>query len=56
MSIEEMMKEDKTDSFLYYQNGEFWYRTSAGFDFPEPVNSQGAAAFYAQDNALQFIR
>ena len=56
MSIEQMMKDGKTDSFLHYQDGELWYRTVAGFDFPEPINTQGAAAFLAQDNAMHFMR
>ena len=56
MSIEQMMKDGKTDSFLHYQDGELWYRTVAGFDFPEPINTQGAAAFLAQDNGMHFMR
>jgi hypothetical protein len=56
MSIEQMMKDGKTDSFLHYQDGERWYRTAAGFDFPEPINTQGAAAFLVQDKAMQFVR
>jgi|GEM_PF-3159751 len=56
MSIEQMMKDGKTDSFLHYQDGELWYRTASGFDFPEPLNSQGAAAFLVQDQAMYFMR
>lgn len=56
MSIEEMMKDGKTVTFLHYKDGEHWYRTASGFDFPEPVNHQGGAAFFAQDKAMQFLR
>lgn len=56
MSMEQMMKDGKTDSFLHYQDGELWYRTASGFKFPEPINSHGAAAFLAQDKAMHFMR
>lgn len=56
MSIEEMMKDGKTVTFVHYKDGELWYRTAPGFDYPVPLNNQSHAAFYAQDKAMQFIR
>ena len=56
MSIEEMMKDGKTDTFLHYERGELWHRSAAGFDYPVPVDDNSKAAFYAQDNAMQFMR
>lgn len=56
MSIEEMMKAGKTDAFLGYRDGELWYRTAPGFDYPVPLNTQSDAAFFAQHQAMQFTR
>lgn len=56
MSLEEMMKEGKTDTFQQYKDGQLWFRSAAGFDYPEPAIYKGAAAFHAQEHATQMMR
>ena len=56
MSLEEMMKEARTDTFQQYKDGQLWYRSSAGFDYPEPLTYKGAAAFHAQEYTMQMMR
>ena len=56
MSIEEMMKDGKTETFLFYKDGELWYRTAAGLDYPAPVNGQGDSSYLLQEKAMHFMR
>ena len=56
MSIEEMMKDGKTETFLYYKDGELWYRTAAGFDYPAPIEEKGAATYLLHEKAMHFMR
>lgn len=56
MSLEEMMKEGKTDTFQQYKDGQLWFRTTAGFDYPEPVTYKGAAAFHLQEYQVLTMR
>ena len=56
LSIKEMVSEGKQVHFLRYQQGELWYVTDTGFDFPVPLADTGSAAFKAHDKALLFMR
>jgi hypothetical protein len=42
--------------FSFYRNGELWYVTDSGFEFPVPCDDTGDAAFLAVDKALLFMR
>ena len=55
MSIKEMVK-DKTVKFLFYKEGELWYITECGFEFPVPISDTGAAEFKNEDKAILFMR
>lgn len=55
MNIKEMVK-DKTVKFVKYQDGDLWYVTECGFEFPVPIADTGGAAFLAQDRAILFMR
>ena len=54
-SIKDMVK-DKQVTFLYYREGELWYTTECGFEFPVPTNDVGTAAMNASDKAILFMR
>lgn len=54
--IKDMVTPGKQVTFLRYQNGELWYVTQCGFEFPVPVSDTGSAAFEAQDRAMLFMR
>jgi hypothetical protein len=56
MSIKEMVSAGKQVRFLRYQQGELWYVTETGFEFPVPIADTGSAEFKAQDKALLFMR
>jgi len=56
MDIKELVKGGKTVSFIYYKDGDLWYRHEDGFEFPVPVSDAGTATFEAQDKAMLFMR
>jgi len=55
MNIKDMIKNKKV-SFLFYKEGELWYTTECGFNFPVPVSDVGTAAMNAEDKAILFMR
>jgi len=55
MTLTEMVK-DKKVRFSYYRDGELWYKTEDGFEFPVPLSDAGNAVFQAEDKALLFMR
>jgi hypothetical protein len=42
--------------FVRYQNGELWYVTPTGFEFPIPITDTGTGVFKAEDNGILFMR
>ena len=54
-NIKDMVK-DKKVKFLYYREGELWYTTECGFEFPVPTNDVGQASMNAEDKALLYMR
>ena len=54
-SIKDMVK-DKQVTFLYYREGELWYTSECGFEFPVPTSDVGTGAMKAQDKAIYFMR
>ena len=55
-SIKDMVSGDKQVTFVRYRDGELWYVTEDGFEFPVPVADIGNATFLARDKALLFMR
>ena len=53
--IKDMVK-DKVVRFSFYRNGELFYKTECGFEFPVPIEDVGDAVFLAEDKALLFMR
>jgi hypothetical protein len=56
LSVKNMVKDNKQVTFLHFKEGELWYRTEDGFDFPVPVADVGNATMLARDKALLFMR
>lgn len=42
--------------FDFYREGEMWYKTDSGFNFPVPTSEAGTACFLRDDKALLFMR
>jgi hypothetical protein len=55
-SIKDMVSNDGQVSFVRYRDGELWYATDDGFEFPVPVADIGNATFLVRDKALLFMR
>ena len=55
-SIKDMVKDNQKVSFLFYRDGQLWYSTECGFEFPVPLSEAGTATFLAQDRAILFMR
>jgi len=55
-SLKEMVKDNQRVSFLFYRDGQLWYGTECGFEFPVPISEAGTATFFAQDRAILFMR
>lgn len=56
MSIEEMMKDGKAETFLFYKDGEPWYRTIAGFEYPAPIKDKRETSYLLQEKSMHFMR
>jgi hypothetical protein len=54
MTIKDHIKGDVT--FKRFHDGDLWYRTVTGFEFPVPVSEAGTATFHATDQAILFMR
>lgn len=55
MNIKDLVK-DQTVSFQFYRQGELWYKTSNGFEFPVPISDTGDGVFSQSDKAILFMR
>lgn len=55
ISIKDMVK-DKKVKFSFYREGELYYKTEDGFEFPVPISDIGNAVFLAEDKAILFMR
>lgn len=55
MNIKDMVK-DKQVTFVKYFDGNLYYTTECGFEFPVPIEDLGAATALATDKALYFMR
>ena len=56
LSVKDMVRDNKQVVFSHYKEGELWYRTEDGFEFPVPVSDVGSATMLATDKALLFMR
>lgn len=56
LSVKDMVKDNKQVTFVHFREGELWYQTEDGFQFPVPVIDLGTATMLATDKALLFMR
>lgn len=60
MDINQIVKDAVVDgkkvTFMYFKEGELWYHTETGFQFPVPVCDVGNATMLPCDKALLFMR
>ncbi len=56
LNIKDMVKDNKQVTFIHFKEGELWYRTADGFEFPVPAADIGNATMLASDKALLFMR
>lgn len=54
--IKDMVKDDQVVRFQYYRDGQLWYASENGFEFPVPIEDIGNATFLAEDRAMLFMR
>ena len=50
-TIKEMVSDNKKVKFTYYREGELFYQTECGFEFPVPVADTGNASFLAEEHS-----
>jgi len=55
-TVKEMVSDNKKVRFTYYREGELFYVTECGFEFPVPIADTGNASFLAEDKAILFMR
>lgn len=55
-TLKEMVNNKQKVRFRYYRDGELWYATECGFEFPVPVSDTGTGLFPAEEKAILFMR
>jgi len=55
-TIKEMVQDKQKVRFRFYRDGQLWYGTECGFEFPVPISEAGTATFLAEDRAILFMR
>jgi hypothetical protein len=55
-TLKEMVSDNQSVFFVRYREGDLFYRTTCGFEFPVPTAEAGGAEFLVQDKALLFMR
>ena len=55
MTVKELVKGKKV-RFRFYRDGELWYETEDGFEFPIPVTDTGTGIFKSEESAIQYMR
>jgi len=56
MSIEDKAKDGTAVTFVEYKDGELWYRTAPGYEYPDPAPRSDESAYLAQTHRMQFLR
>ena len=55
MTLKERVKGKKV-RFQFYRDGELWYATEDGYEFPVPISDTGTGVFQAEDAAIVYMR
>lgn len=56
MSTDDKATDGTAVRFVEYREGELWYRTAPGFEYPEPASRSEEALMLAQAQQMQFLR
>jgi hypothetical protein len=51
-----MVQNNQKVAFRFYRDGQLWYITECGFEFPVPIAEAGTATFFVEDRAILFMR
>lgn len=54
--LNELVGKDKMVRFSFYRDGELWYKTESGFEFPIPPEDMKGALFLPEDKSIFFMR
>jgi hypothetical protein len=54
MTLKERVQQNVT--FQYFREGELWYKTADGFEFPVAASDTGTGIFRAEDKGIFFMR
>jgi len=54
-TIKEMVRNNQKVVFRFYRDGQLWYATECGFEFPVLISEAGTATFFAEDRAILFM-
>lgn len=55
-TIKQMVENNQKVRFQFYRDGQLWYATECGFEFPVSISEAGTATFLAEDKAILFMR
>jgi hypothetical protein len=55
-NLKKMIIDHKKVHFRFYRDGELWYSTESGFEFPVPIADTGTGIFLHEDRAIVFMR
>ena len=55
-TIKEMVENNQKVRFRFYRDGQPWYGTECGFEFPVPIAEAGTATFLAEEKAILYMR
>jgi hypothetical protein len=55
-TLKEMVNNKQKVRFRYYRDGELWYATECGFEFPVPISDTGTGIFPVEEKAILFMR
>jgi hypothetical protein len=56
IDVKRAVMENRRVKFVKYFDGDLWYETEFGEQFPVPISEAGTASFLAEDKALLFMR
>lgn len=54
--VKDLVGKDKKVYFSFYRDGELWYETESGFQFPIPPEDMKGAMFKNEDKSILFMR
>ncbi len=53
-SVDKILNDNESVSFMFFMSGKLWYRTESGFKFPVPIRGSKQSVFLNEDRANRF--